>query len=192
MDTRDSASIDVVFRTLRLRRRSDFRFFHGSMSCLHVPLSTLREQPCDCPRMTRSRCGSLGLHRMALSSTPSRRIIPAHLKANPNGMKTSDSGTVLAQGTRLLCEAGGEDRTIAVNGRAKAADKVYPAFDAMLVLGRTIQRGPRGQRVHVVSPVDDLSVLNGDNRNEPVVIRRTGRKNLSVHFVLQDHDSDVL
>jgi hypothetical protein len=24
------------------------------------------------------------------------------LKANPNGMKTSDSGTVLAQGTRLL------------------------------------------------------------------------------------------
>jgi len=97
MDTRDSASIDVVFRTLRLRRRSDFRFFHGSMSCLHVPLSTLREQPCDCPRMTRSRCGSLGLHRMALSSTPSRRIIPAHLKAIPNTLKTLDSCTVGAQ-----------------------------------------------------------------------------------------------
>ena len=97
MDTRDSASIDVVFRTLRLRRRSDFRFFHGSMSCLHVPLSTLREQPCDCPRMTRSRCGSLGLHRMALSSTPSRRIIPAHLKAIPNALKTLDSCTVGAQ-----------------------------------------------------------------------------------------------
>ena len=26
------------------------------------------------------------------------------LKANPNGMKTSDSGTVLAQGTRLLLQ----------------------------------------------------------------------------------------
>jgi hypothetical protein len=94
MDTRDSASIDVVFHTLRLRRRSDFRFFHGSMSCLHVPLSTLREQPCDCPRMTRSRCGSLRLHRMALSSTPSRRIIPAHLKANPNRLKTMHSCTL--------------------------------------------------------------------------------------------------
>jgi hypothetical protein len=30
------------------------------------------------------------------------------LKANPNGMETSDSGTVLAQGTRLLCKARGE------------------------------------------------------------------------------------
>jgi hypothetical protein len=26
------------------------------------------------------------------------------LKANPNGMKRSDTGTLLAQGTRLLCE----------------------------------------------------------------------------------------
>jgi len=30
------------------------------------------------------------------------------LKANPNGMKTSDSGTVLAQGTRLLLQEWGE------------------------------------------------------------------------------------
>jgi hypothetical protein len=29
------------------------------------------------------------------------------LRNNPNGMKTSDSGIVLAQGTRLLCEAPG-------------------------------------------------------------------------------------
>jgi hypothetical protein len=88
MNARDFASTDVVFRTLRLRRRSDFRFFHGSMACLHVPLSTLRVKPCDCPGMTRSRCGSLRHHRMALSSTPPRRTIPAHLKANHNAVRT--------------------------------------------------------------------------------------------------------
>jgi len=39
----------------------------------------LRVQPCDCStRMTRSRCGSLRLHRTALSSAPPRRFIPAH------------------------------------------------------------------------------------------------------------------
>src|SRR5215471_6528644 len=50
----------------------------GSIPRLHVLLSTLRLQPCDCGRMTPSRCGSLGLHRMALSSTPPRRFIQAH------------------------------------------------------------------------------------------------------------------
>jgi hypothetical protein len=29
--------------------------------------------------MTQGRCGSLGLHRNALSSSPPRRLIPAHL-----------------------------------------------------------------------------------------------------------------
>jgi hypothetical protein len=66
-----------------------------------------------------------------------------------------------------------------------------PVLAAVLGLGRAIQRGPRGQRVQVVSPVDDLPVLNRDNRNEPVVIRRTSRQNPSVHFVLQDHDSGL-
>jgi hypothetical protein len=35
--------------------------FHGSIPCLHVPLSTLPVQPCDCPRMTRGQVGSLRL-----------------------------------------------------------------------------------------------------------------------------------
>ena len=35
--------------------------FHGSIPCLHVPLSTLHVQPCDCPRMTRGQVGSLRL-----------------------------------------------------------------------------------------------------------------------------------
>jgi hypothetical protein len=35
--------------------------FRSSMSRLHVPLSTLHEQPCDWPRMTRGQGGSLSL-----------------------------------------------------------------------------------------------------------------------------------
>src|SRR5208282_6653940 len=35
------------------------RRFRSSIPCLHVPLSTLRAQPHDCPRMTRGQDGSL-------------------------------------------------------------------------------------------------------------------------------------
>jgi hypothetical protein len=45
----------------------------------HVPLSTLRPRPCERTRMTRSRCGSLRLHRMELSSTTPHRLRPAHV-----------------------------------------------------------------------------------------------------------------
>ena len=79
MDARILASTDVVFRLNPRRRHSDLSTFRGSIPCLPVLLSTLRVQPCDCStRMTRSRCGSLGLHRTALSSAPPRRFIPAH------------------------------------------------------------------------------------------------------------------
>jgi|ERR1700735_5421032 hypothetical protein len=52
------------------------------------------------------------------------------LKANPNGMKTSDSGTVLAQGTPLLsadaCKAGeleGIDRTVGIAERPQHGER---------------------------------------------------------------------
>jgi len=59
----------IVFRIVPRRRRPGFRGFHGSILGLHVPLSTLRLRHCCRRRMTRGRCGSLRLHRMALSST---------------------------------------------------------------------------------------------------------------------------
>src|SRR5260370_39154279 len=40
--------------------------------------------------------------------------------------------------------------------------------------------------------MNDFSVLNRDDRDEPVVIGRTARKNFAVHFVLQDHDATIL
>ena len=40
--------------------------------------------------------------------------------------------------------------------------------------------------------MDDLSVLNRDDRDEPVVIGCATRKNRAVHFVLEDHDATVL
>jgi hypothetical protein len=78
MNARLLASTDVAFRHHGRRRHSDFLTCRVSIPRLHVLLSTLRFQPCDRKCMTRRRCGSLGLHRMALSSTPPRRFIPAH------------------------------------------------------------------------------------------------------------------
>ena len=54
------------------------RLFRSSIPGLHVPLSTLRLQPCDCKRMTRGQDGSLLLSCVTLSFTTPRRFIPAH------------------------------------------------------------------------------------------------------------------
>src|ERR1039458_5653794 len=59
-------------------RHSGCKRFRGSIPSPHVPLSTLREHPRECSRMTRSRCGSLDLHRMKLSFTTPHRLLPAH------------------------------------------------------------------------------------------------------------------
>ena len=52
------------------------RLFRSSIPCLHVPLSTLRWQPCGWPCMTRGQDGSLGLSCMTLSFTTPRRFYP--------------------------------------------------------------------------------------------------------------------
>src|SRR6266699_1514185 len=52
--------------------------FHGSIPCLHVPLSRLHVQPCDCPRMTRGQVGSLDLTCATHSFATPRRFISAH------------------------------------------------------------------------------------------------------------------
>src|SRR5580658_4848824 len=39
--------------------------------------------------------------------------------------------------------------------------------------------------------MDDLSILNCDNRDEPVVIERPARKNLAMHFIFEDHDAAI-
>jgi hypothetical protein len=48
---------------------------------------------------------------------------------------------------------------------------------------RAFQRRPGGQIVHVVSPMDDLSVLDRDGRYEPVVVGRATREALAVYLV---------
>src|SRR5258708_4203118 len=40
--------------------------------------------------------------------------------------------------------------------------------------------------------MNDFSVLNRDDRDEPVVIGHTARKNLAVHFVFEDYDATIL
>src|SRR5260370_33689775 len=52
--------------------------FRSSISRLHVPLSTLHEQPCDWPRMTRGQGGSLRPPWVTLSFTTPYRFLPAH------------------------------------------------------------------------------------------------------------------
>ena len=50
------------------------RRFRGSISCLHVPLSTLRRHRYRCLRMTRGQCGWLDLHCLGLAPF---NILPA-------------------------------------------------------------------------------------------------------------------
>ena len=66
-----------------------------------------------------------------------------------------------------------------------------PAAVRGLELGDVIQGHPGGQRVHIVSPMYDLSVLNSDDGDEPIVVRRTRRKYLSVNFVFEDHNATI-
>src|ERR1700733_3084269 len=40
--------------------------------------------------------------------------------------------------------------------------------------------------------MDNLSVLNGDDGDQPVVVGRAGSQNLSVHFVFENHDAAIL
>src|SRR6266852_989199 len=40
--------------------------------------------------------------------------------------------------------------------------------------------------------MNDFSVLNRDDRNEPIVVGRTARENFPVHFVFEDHDATIL
>jgi hypothetical protein len=92
VDARGFAPTGIAFRLRELRRHSDFRTFRGSMAGLHVPLSTLHAQPCDCPRMTRGQVGSLLLTCATLTFATPRRFIPAHSPVVPqllSGFSTS-------------------------------------------------------------------------------------------------------
>src|ERR1700721_1595942 len=40
--------------------------------------------------------------------------------------------------------------------------------------------------------MNDFPVVNRDDRNEPVVVGRTARENLPVHFGFKDHDATIL
>src|SRR5579862_1703710 len=40
--------------------------------------------------------------------------------------------------------------------------------------------------------MNDFPVVNRDDRNEPVVVGRTARENLPVHFVFKDHHANIL
>ncbi len=73
-DSCDGDSSRIAFRLRRQRRHLRSRVFRGSMSCLCVPLSTLRICSCEQVHMTRGRSDSLFLLRAALSSTPSCRF----------------------------------------------------------------------------------------------------------------------
>jgi hypothetical protein len=60
-----------------------------------------------------------------------------------------------------------EDRSLLI-GSASRFELL--ATGGTLRLGRAIQRCPGSERVHIVSPMDDFSVLNRDDRDEPIVI----------------------
>jgi len=64
-DACDYASPGIAFRHYGRRRHSDFLTYRGSIPRLHVLLSTLRFQPCDCGRrlfLSRKLCPILCSH----------------------------------------------------------------------------------------------------------------------------------
>src|ERR1700726_1597094 len=64
--------------------------------------------------------------------------------------------------------------------------------DGQNKLWGALQRRPGGQRVHVVSPMDDLFVLDRHDRYEPVVVGHPSREDLAVYFVFEDHNATIL
>ena len=55
-----------------------------------------------------------------------------------------------------------------------------------------VKGAPRGQGVHVISPMDDFSAFDGDDRAKPIVVLHTGRKDSPVNFVLDDDRTAVI
>jgi hypothetical protein len=58
--------------------------------------------------------------------------------------------------------------------------------------GPRVQRVPRSQRVHIISPMNDLSIGDGNDRDEPIVIRHARSQDFAVHLVFDDHNSAVV
>ena len=57
---------------------------------------------------------------------------------------------------------------------------------------RLAKRGHRRERVHVVPPMQDLAVFNGNHRDEPVVVGDARRKYFAMYVIFNDHDTRVL
>src|SRR5258708_39084975 len=58
--------------------------------------------------------------------------------------------------------------------------------------GPWVQGVPRSQRVHVISPMNDLSIGDGNDRDEPIVIAHARSQDLAVDLVFDDHNSTVV
>src|SRR6201988_1633417 len=58
--------------------------------------------------------------------------------------------------------------------------------------GPRVQRVPRSQRVHIISTMNDLSIGDGNDRDEPIVIGHARSQDPAVHLVFDDHNSAVV
>jgi len=76
--SRNIDALDVAFRFSLQRRHPGESYFRGSIPGPHVPLSTLRLNPCGVKRMTRGQHGSLLLYCKRLSLSVTHRFAPAH------------------------------------------------------------------------------------------------------------------
>jgi len=92
--------------------------FHGSIPCLHVPLSTLHVQPYDYPRMTRGQVGSLRLTCTTLSFATSRRFIPAHSNCVQNSGFYEEFW--VGEARKLNCITGFMERAMGIEPTSEA------------------------------------------------------------------------
>jgi hypothetical protein len=90
------------------------------MAGLHVPLSTLHVQPCDCPRMTRGQVGSLLLTCATLTFATPRRFIPAHSHFVPTCFRARRDSAALVVATVLMRSMAGRLRVRRVSLQSRA------------------------------------------------------------------------
>src|SRR5216683_1677462 len=93
------------------------------MPSLHVPLSTLRWQPCGRPRMTRGQDGSLLLSCVTLSFSTPRRFIPAHSTplyvddlVEESELVERQTGAALGERSRLAARVAASPIALSPNG----------------------------------------------------------------------------
>src|SRR5258708_3288313 len=114
-----------------------------------------------------------------------RRITPQYRRATFLGI-LSPCLFVIASNTveRIGCHAFRQQK--------RDADRSSARHRSIASVPDLAKRSHGSQRVHIVSPLHNLAVLDSDDRDEPVVVGCAGSDNPTVYLVFEDHHTSIL